>query len=1492
MAIELYTINGNYPDRWFNFTLVPENMDMADISHVHTMDGVSNIRTELDKLSDKVHEHNGAVSGIDVEGTIVINSVQLESGVNNTSISVEGSTISINHTPVKTDNITGVINANQDNMHGHLHLSINDLIYTDGADHVAFLEGKLHHADAQHGSLINDVRLHDINGVSDIKKVYIWEDGVLTEVFPNASTNLRIMSNYDDTSNVKALRSGDPYGIPVINPLHATYRDLEITVIPYPPNAGWTLHSAEDLEDLVYTDFDLGEYEGKTFYGTQVFKFNVPEPESPGYYLHGITVKPLVENTVEPETFNFYSVKYATSGLEPIMWYSFDDNNLADKGGIGEEGAADLVQVNHTKDPLFNADGVTGAALQAVYQPNQNNPNHFEVDTSGIFNKIWSTHGLSLTMFAKLNRGGVVGFEQPDNLNATDGSHFCFEWQYRQPNNKLPLGAGFTRPATTTADRLTYGWCHLALTLSPPIDILKDDRFVKNFDKDENGDWILTSGNFYYKSKAVNYETTLTNTQWVNYATQFVVRIAKFYINGVQQGEVVIATVNANAAILPGKGTFTIKLNNNVEQDGTMPDIVDEVKVFSAEISRSDIRAECSLIGIQFGDDDGEEEGPGTVGDINAKPPRDEREGRKRTPPADVTKVEIPARLKVFIIDNQTIAVGACFKDFFIERFNTEFLNMDAVEHNYYYGYEQKWKRDFYYKYNLWDLYRDYQPIIVDEMDDVNNWTIDGRSATMIGGWQNATGIVRMPDSLHGTDLVMTDASDIIHYRYFKLAQPMTEGSTHRVVWKNGETSFTYSKDHYVSSIKVNQIGYSTNAGRKYAYFGAWLGTGGAHVHSLSNLEFKILKASDNTVVYTGTMALKTTTDTHRYNGISYKLNGEITYVLDFSNFNTPGEYKIFIEGVGCSHKFAIGTKAHGDAWYIHCRGLFHHRAGCDKVGPPYTNWLYGEYVGTGANKQAVPKPSHYWTWESKYPCDDSDYNSCVTDTGLTYKQIFGDTDPHFKMIPNNATGRIFRDVAGGWYDAADFDQRIYHFRVVRDLVEAYIRFPQNFTDNQLNIPESGDGIPDILSEAEWGIKFLKSAQNEDGGIAAWIEAEEHESDWPWRSTMKYYLGTHNRRDSLEYACTAAKFARALRMVGTEDAINKADIYTESAIRAFKFGVDHNNAASFQFSQESSGVVYNFTYNETNSIADKWVLKAAVSLFTLTKDSRFCEYINDHYYNIHYNTYANDANQWANLICTELTLGDIKDYFPLYTQREQEYVLNGAEEWYGYQEQHTYHEMNWPPNHGFFMYTSWGIGHPEQRGRSFIYAWLMTGDTKFKDAAYLIMDNSMGCNAMGRTLTTGLGVVAPIHHLDSWLPRAEMEWGQYEPVPGISPYGIIGFNAKSIPFGFCMYQQARNDMGFPELQRNILPMGYSKTVGHTRGLVAQWMESRWPIWRNYFESEHYNVEQSEFTIWETTCGKAFMCGCLMTPGYTPSQELINRAPSTDKYAVEGLIYLP
>ena len=237
------------------------------------------------------------------------------------------------------------------------------------------------------------------------------------------------------------------------------------------------------------------------------------------------------------------------------------------------------------------------------------------------------------------------------------------------------------------------------------------------------------------------------------------------------------------------------------------------------------------------------------------------------------------------------------------------------------------------------------------------------------------------------------------------------------------------------------------------------------------------LAASDN-------MTKRETASTHTKNDVTYLLTGEETYVCDFSALQAEGEYQIYIPGVGYSHKFRIGQAALGKAFWTHCRGLFHHRSGCSGVVKPHTNWEY-------------PKPAHYWTWESKFICDDTTYDLCATPDGVTYPTLFA--NKHFSMIPNNTTGRLFRDLRGGWYDAADFDRRPYHFLCVRDLVEAYLRFPQNFTDGQLDLPESGNGIPDILSEAEWGLDVWRRGQREDGGVAAWIEANGHGSATPTR---------------------------------------------------------------------------------------------------------------------------------------------------------------------------------------------------------------------------------------------------------------------------------------------------------------------------------------------------------------------------------------------------------
>ena len=78
----------------------------------------------------------------------------------------------------------------------------------------------------------------------------------------------------------------------------------------------------------------------------------------------------------------------------------------------------------------------------------------------------------------------------------------------------------------------------------------------------------------------------------------------------------------------------------------------------------------------------------------------------------------------------------------------------------------------------------------------------------------------------------------------------------------------------------------------------------------------------------------------------------------------------------------------------------------------------------------------------------------------------------------------------------------------VSDLVNAYLAFPGNFLDAQLNIPESGNSIPDILDEARWGIEVWRQAQEPDGRVATWIEATSHpKTSNPGHDHQPYYLG-------------------------------------------------------------------------------------------------------------------------------------------------------------------------------------------------------------------------------------------------------------------------------------------------------------------------------------------------------------------------------------------------
>ena len=74
--------------------------------------------------------------------------------------------------------------------------------------------------------------------------------------------------------------------------------------------------------------------------------------------------------------------------------------------------------------------------------------------------------------------------------------------------------------------------------------------------------------------------------------------------------------------------------------------------------------------------------------------------------------------------------------------------------------------------------------------------------------------------------------------------------------------------------------------------------------------------------------------------------------------------------------------------------------------------------------------------------------------------------------------------VEGGWHDAGNFEMYIPSTAPsAQALLMAYEVRPDVFGDKALNVPESGNKIPDILDEAKWGLDWILSMQDESGGF-------------------------------------------------------------------------------------------------------------------------------------------------------------------------------------------------------------------------------------------------------------------------------------------------------------------------------------------------------------------------------------------------------------------------
>ena len=671
--------------------------------------------------------------------------------------------------------------------------------------------------------------------------------------------------------------------------------------------------------------------------------------------------------------------------------------------------------------------------------------------------------------------------------------------------------------------------------------------------------------------------------------------------------------------------------------------------------------------------------------------------------------------------------------------------------------------------------------------------------------------------------------ADVTYFQYFILEKAFSHNEK-RVI---GQVPVIYNADVPSNIFKLNQVGNGVNQKQKYAYMGAWLGFAGAlPLKQFAGKEFEIRKVSDGKAVYKG--VLKPRRDDPEYQN-QIPFTGEEVLELDYSEFKVPGKYYFYVDGIGRSMEFSIGTETLNEAFYIHARGLYHKRCGIAKK-QPFTAWESPACHQTVFHGSFPENIEHYRKGKGGKTSGFFDWQGNRIEVR------------HFDLIAGNYKGGIPVSVSGGWHDAADYDRRPYHLRIVNDLTTVYLMKPENFIDGQLNIPESGNKIPDILDEAAWGLKYLITVQEKNGGVGTWFETTGHPGPGeglPDQEKRMYYISAPSRNGTLEYAAAASMLSLAMKKAG---AVSESEKYLESAKKAWNFSMNQKNRLVKWYKYKNKMI----SYMEEPELYAEALLKTGLNLYLLTGDKKYLDPVMEDQKDI-LKTFRKNFWRWSVLSWMMLELypvEELKEFRAEYRKvilRDADKMLKDQENAYPYRTLWHAHNAGW------VHAMSWGNYHPLRRAITLIAAHKLTGEEKYLTGAYLANDFHNGANPLGRSMTSGLGKIYPAVFLD--LVSYADNIGEF--VPGITPYG--------------------NTFG---IDRNAVKMIYGKNA------------DKLPIFRRYVNLEFLSVPSSEYSVWETIAPAAVTTGYLIEKPALPTEKMKKRKPAGDFRKLPGYRALP
>ncbi len=667
--------------------------------------------------------------------------------------------------------------------------------------------------------------------------------------------------------------------------------------------------------------------------------------------------------------------------------------------------------------------------------------------------------------------------------------------------------------------------------------------------------------------------------------------------------------------------------------------------------------------------------------------------------------------------------------------------------------------------------------------------------AWFVDSWVNGAAVNNRPD--HTKE----------HWLYLRLNAKLKSGATYTVsapkISNGREWTFKYEATSSRSeAVHVNLLGYAPRAPAKFAYVYHWAGDQGSiDFGYLVGQRFRLVDLATGKSVFQGKVAFrkdKNNPETYVQQDTPHaNFLGADVYECDFSPFVTPGKYRVAVDGVGASFPFLIDADVYRSAFTTVARGLYHNRSGI-ALKKPFT-----EFERPAPHN---PKLTPGFAGRLKY-------------TSVRMQDWGSEGGSKATIVPGYK-GEL--DTCGWYQDAGDWDSYVTHLRVAQELLFAYQMAPENFADRDLNIPESGNGVPDILDEAAWLPRFCYRLRHEllnkkwgTGGIGLRVAGDAFGDDGEGKASYQdvgrdWYASGEDAQSTYRYAGVAAHLASALKIAGVKDP--QGIDWRQEATESFAWA--QKNARANEHSGDKAHKIY-----------------AAAALLQLTGDRAYEQVFREETSDLNAKSLLYGEAMYGPALYALSTVSRSPDL----VDRVRDAVLNTSDE-IGIRTP-SKRALRWGGDFGFPMLVGQQTT-PEIMAAAIGYTLTVTSDKprakQYLSAIYTTCDYFLGSNPLNMTWVTGLGARSPhqVFHMDAWYN------GKPTVHPGIIPYGPWRKGKD----------QGEGPWSSDWANKTIYPAGIDNWPGAER-----WFENR------------CSPLTSEFTIHQNTAPAAAIFGFLCAP---------------------------